>query len=313
MNVLVTGATGFIGRHLLEAMKNDNVRLRLLTRRADAKFDLSSATIVHGDLSATASLEPAFENLDVVVNLAAELRDGKNYEQTNIRGVVNVARLAKQNNVRVVHLSSVGVTGMQYSAKRIVVDEQTPCAPKNEYERTKLRSEEILNEAFGENSSQLVILRPTNVFGDAHPREALLRFLQSVKNRKPLVCTKDAMVNYVYVKDLAQVIRHFTLGKSAGVFNVGQTMLFLDFLRASAKLLSVEPRCTVLPRLLFALPEALGHFGKSGLRANLRSLSNRVEYSDARLLAAFPQAYPFGTLKGLERTIEYYKSKGVLG
>lgn len=316
MKILLTGATGFIGWHLLEALRDDGHEIVVLTRRAAPVFPegFRPAALVAADLSDAAALAPAFEGVDVVVNLAAELREQDKFESTNITGVENLIAQAKRCGVeRIVHLSSVGVVGMQYSPRHVVVDEETPCDPKNDYERTKLRSEQLFREKWSTDPAKLVMLRPTNVFGENHPRHALLNLLKTIQAGKTFICTADALVNYVYVKDLAYAIRHFIMKEPTHtVYNVGNAAHFTVFHRQVAKLLGVKPHCRVLPRWCFALPEALNYMGRSGVKAKLRSLSNGVEYSDLRLLGTNPDVNVLGTHYGLVQTIADYKARKLL-
>lgn len=316
MKILVTGATGFVGKHLLSALQGDALEVVVLSRRSQPQFPAGfrPAAVIPADLSDAAALAPAFEGVEVVVNLAAELRDAAKFESTNIAGVNNIIALAQQAGVRkIVHLSSVGVVGRQYAAKHTLVTEDSECHPQNEYERTKLESEKLLRTNWGDAPERLCILRPTNVFGEEHPRQALLNFLKTVRDGRKLICTKDALVNYVYVKDVAAAIRQFTLNPSRHtVYNVGQAMPFLDFYTMTAEQLGVKTNCKILPRWCFALPEAVGYLGRQGLKAQLRSLSNRVEYSEQRLRSETPALPVSGVREGLEKTIAAYRASQLI-
>ena len=311
MKILITGGTGFIGQHLLEELKDDAFSLRIISRQAKPAFWCTNKNfeVVQGDIADKGSLEKAFAGVDILVNLAAELRDPGKFEASNITGVKNIIELSEKNNIKkIVHLSSVGVVGMQYSRKKIVVDENTACHPKNEYERTKLQSEILLNE-FGKKSKTAInILRPTNVFGDHHPRQALLGFLQRVKSGGSFPAAPDAVVNYVYAKDVAHALR-FCLLNSIGnkTFNVGENMSFQDFLDLAAKELNVRGNTTRLPSLVFALLEVFGYFGIKKLRAQFRGLSNCVEYRDSYMQQSVK--YKYGIPSGLAHSVAFFKLK----
>ncbi|CAN5411970.1 NAD(P)-dependent oxidoreductase [soil metagenome] len=316
MKILITGASGFIGKHLLCALANDEVEVRIISRQSNLKFDdkIKQPEIIQADISDSAVLENAFEDIDVVINLAAEVRNPENFEKTNVQGVHVLANLAKKKNVKkFIHLSSVGVVGRQYSAKNIVVDESAICLPQNGYEKSKLESEKILTEAFSDNRGRLVLLRPTNVFGDEHPRNALLNYFQTIKNGSRFICTNDAMVNYLYVKDLVVSIRHFIFNTAAeNIYNVGNAMLFKDFFYESSRMIGSKSPLLILPDFCFAIPEMVGYFGMDNIKVKMRSLSNHVIYSDNRIQKEIPDIYNFGIMKGLQCTIDYYRSTGKL-
>jgi nucleoside-diphosphate-sugar epimerase len=255
-----------------------------------------------------ASLEKAFKGIDVVVNLAAELHDAGKFQATNIQGTHNVIALAKAHGIKkIIHLSSVGVVGMQYSRKRVIVDEHHPCRPRNNYERTKLEAERSLLEFASGSPVQLHILRPTNVFGDHHPRRALLRLLTKIREGGSFPLMTGAAVNYVYVKDVAAAIRHFLHQNGAGqVVNVGESMPLHDFLQLAAETSGRVLKTMDLSPAFFALPGSM----LKGPLARLKGLSNRVEYSDTYMRTHI--GYPYGLRTGLERTVKFYLDQRLL-
>lgn len=316
MKILITGGSGFVGQHLLSALASDNVDIRIISRKSGLEFRNKNIQpeVFLADITDILALEKAFIGIDIVINLAAELRNESDFEKTNIQGVKYLVALTKKYNVKkFIQLSSVGVVGMQYSSKHFVVDETTVCNPKNGYEKSKLESESILFHAFSEEKGRLVMLRPTNIFGDHHPRNTLLNFLQTIKNKKRLICTSNATVNYVYVNDLVSTIRHFIFNKAdSTVYNVGEASSFEKFFHESSRLIGTPPRLTILPHFCFAIPEAFGYLGIHNLKAKLRTLSNRVVYSDKKLQKEVPGIYSYGNEKGLQCTIDYYQSNGKL-
>ena len=139
--------------------------------------------IVEGDLSNQESLNRALSGITILINLAAEVRNLEKLEETNVGGTKRlIAAIREAKTVKeVIHLSSVGVVGMNYNLDLTEVDEQFPAEPKNEYERTKLLSEQLFLDFFRENPDlQWSVLRPTNVFGESHPFDALLNLMQHV-------------------------------------------------------------------------------------------------------------------------------------
>lgn len=310
MKIVLTGATGFIGQHVLPLLHGHEVCI--ISRKekpGDWKF---GGSWIKGSVSEKEKIQKAFTGADVLINLAAEIKDENLFHQTNIIGTNNLLELCKENGVkRIIHLSSVGVVGMQYSAKDIVVDESTPCNPKNGYEKTKYESEKRIEAAANENM-HVVILRPTNVFGDNHPRQALLGFLKNIQQKKQMACTKAAKVNYVYVGDLANTIAYFVANKEAapGIYNVGYSLDFSYFYELACKLMDSEPRLRILGKTLPGFLSAVGFFGISKIKRAAQAVSNQVMYSDEKLQQL--QKHKFGVEKGLMHTIEWYKKKGVL-
>lgn len=307
LKIAITGGSGFVGQHLLEDMGHSNYTLRIITRNASKKTVHlpAGSEIVEADLTNYQSLLKAFEGMDVIVNIAAEVRDQNLLAETNISGTQNLIKAAIENNIsKIIHLSSVGVVGMQYNNSSIIVDEETKCYPKNEYERTKLESEKLLIEASKKNNFQLTILRPTNIFGERHPFNALLHLIKHINSQKITVCTDSATVNYLYVKDLTQlIIKLIDDPKGQGVVNVGESMTLSSFIKSIASELGKKTNIISAPQFLINFSDVLGI-------KKLRSVSNRVVYNDGKLIIFYE--YPYGLKNGLKRTIAYYKNKNLL-
>jgi nucleoside-diphosphate-sugar epimerase len=307
LKIAITGASGFIGQHLLEDISHTSFSVRIITRNPLKTIGhvTPETEIIKADLKDLGSLKKAFAGIDVIVNIAAEVRNDKLLADTNIEGTKNLIKAATENKVKkIIHLSSVGVVGMQYSDCLTHVSEETECAPKNEYERTKLESEKLLLDADKKNNWQLTILRPTNVFGENHPYNALLHLMNHIHSEKPTVCTRLAKVNYLYVKDLSQlIVKLISDEKEYGIVNVGQHKDLNAFVKLISAELGKKPKMVIIPPFLIKISNLVG--------INiLKSVSNGVIYQDEKLKCFYK--YPFGIEQGLRNTIEYYKKQNLI-
>ena len=160
-SVCITGGTGFLGRHLVELLRNDaGTRVRVLTRgRGGAAFP-DTVELIAGDLMRPESLETFVEPGAVVINLAYL---GDRSSKDNIGAVKNLARLCKAAGAsRIVHVSTAVVAGR---VDDMVITEDSACRPHSEYERIKLAVECALVEELDE-TCPAVIVRPTAIFGE---------------------------------------------------------------------------------------------------------------------------------------------------
>lgn len=307
MNVLITGGTGFIGQHLLDELQADGLQLTVISRQASPKFwcDTKNFKVIQADIADKESIRKALTGIEAVINLAAELKKHDHFESTNITGTENLVELSEELGVKkIIHLSSVGVVGMQHSSSPLIVDETTQCYPKNGYERTKLESEMII----ARGSIPYTILRPTNVFGDHHPRQTLLGLMQRIKNGSPIPMSEKAMVNYVYAKDVAHAIRFCLLNKIEDkTINIGQSMPLKKFVETIAAQLGVKPNIKLLPSFFLSAMDFFGYFGVEKVKERLRSISNRVEYSDKFMNKII--GYKYRVEVGISTTLSYYKLK----
>ena len=305
--IVITGATGFIGKDLLKQLDVNAFDVTIVTRNKD-KFEgcfTESITIVEADLLTLHSLISAFNQQDILVNLAAEVRNLDLLEATNIQGTKNIIQAIQQTSVsKVIHLSSVGVVGKGYSHSPLLVDENTSASPANEYERTKWVSEQLFLEAAANGDFELAVLRPTNVFGENHPFNALLNLMRKIISGSPLFYVDGAMVNYVYVSDLNSFIVHLIKTNSfQGIYSVGKSMPLIDFYKMVGKELDVKTKIIKIPAFLIATVKKIG-------MKKLQPISNKVSYSDQKLEEIF--RYTFGLEKGIAKTVDYFKKRELL-
>lgn len=153
--VVLIGASGFIGEHLLNALAyKKDIEIRVLVHRRKSTSQVN-INFIQGDLLVPESLDALLSKNCTVINLAY-------LAQNNLEAMENLANACAQNHVRrLVHCSTAVVDGNSGSDR---ITEKTPCVPTSEYETTKLQMEDILLEvALGK--FEVTILRPTAVFG----------------------------------------------------------------------------------------------------------------------------------------------------
>lgn len=209
--VVVIGASGFIGEHLLNVLvERKDIELRVLVHRKKAKSH-PGINFIEGDLLKLDSLDALFGKNCTVINLAY-------LAQNNLDAMANLAKACAKNQVRrLIHCSTAVVDG---GARSDWVAESTPCIPTSEYEKTKLQIEAILLEA-AIGKFEVSILRPTAVFGAggenllklAHELimgNQCVNYVRScVFNRRSmnLVCVENVVAALVFLLDADKVDR----------------------------------------------------------------------------------------------------------
>jgi len=157
--ILLTGATGFIGRHLLDRLLGEGQRVRCLVR---GERTLPCETAL-ADLITGARVDRALAGVDTVIHLAGvtkALRPAE-YESGNVTASAILAREAAGKVKRFVHVSSLAAIGP--ASGNEPVNEDTPPHPVSIYGRSKLRGEEAVRNALPD----AVIVRPPVVYGPA--------------------------------------------------------------------------------------------------------------------------------------------------
>lgn len=314
IEIFITGASGFIGKSLIPLLNDEGLHLYLLTRDIRKKelcgFTNKNIEWVVGNLNDAESYERYVLKSSVIINLAGEINYLDNFHKTNVDGVQTLIDVVKKSaDKRIIHVSSVGVAGVQYSDRQKIVDECTACFLQNEYEQTKYAAEQILLRQIP--AKRLIILRPTNVFGENHPKNHLLNLFSQLTKQKMIICSKEARVNYVYVKDVASIIKQMLLSNSCyGIYNVGTAIAMSEFLHDIIELRHSTCKVVLINKYMFNLTILLKPFLSKTTWLKLKTLNNQVVYSDRKLLEDFP--YPIDLQIGLRKTIDFYVQKGLL-
>jgi nucleoside-diphosphate-sugar epimerase len=208
LKVLVTGATGFIGSHLVESLLQRGDQVRCLIRKTSALNWLRKLPIeaVRGDCQDKTSLREAVKGVDQVFHLAGVTKamEEKTYFQINAIGTENLIHACLETNTRLqkfVYLSSQAAAGPCRNGGKKKESDQ--CEPVSPYGRSKRMGEELAMAHCQE--LPLLILRPCAVYG---PRDrdiyAFFRLLS--KRIKPCLSGQDQHVSMCYVQDVVQAI-----------------------------------------------------------------------------------------------------------
>jgi 2-alkyl-3-oxoalkanoate reductase len=261
--VLVTGATGFIGRRLvarLHAMGESVRALALPGESTDQIPELAGAEIVRGNVTDPAALGRAVRGAQRVYHLAAivgDWGDDATFEAVNVGGTRNLCAAARDADVeRLVMVSSVVVYGWRLHTS--ICDEASPAGvPSGPYSRTKRRSEEIALEHQARGELEVVVVRPGNVYG-AGSRNWVNEIARLARRRRLVVIdggSGDAGI--VYVDNVVDVIvRAGQVAAARGrIYNAqdGQGVSWRRYLGDIASLVGAPP-----PRLSIPHPVALG-------------------------------------------------------
>ena len=186
--VLVTGAGGFIGSHLVATLVERGANVRGLIRytsRGDRGAlawldeDVSDAVeIVLGDVRDAESVAAASKGTDVVMHLAAQIAipysyvNPRDFFETNVLGTFNVARAALDNGVgRVVHTSTSEVYG---TAQTVPITEDHPLETQSPYAASKLGADKLIDSFHRSFELPATVLRPFNTYGPHQSARAVI-------------------------------------------------------------------------------------------------------------------------------------------
>lgn len=193
--VLVTGASGFIGKPLMMCLQSKEgflVRGAVRQTGVDSLAEGIDLAAI-GDISATTNWKSAVEGIDVIVHTAAKVhvieksgkKDSDEFHNVNVAGTLNLARQAVQNGVRrFVYLSSIKVNG-DVTKSSIPFTEDDEPNPQDTYAKSKAEAEAGLWEISKQSCLEIVIIRPTLVYGPG-VKANFLNLLKMLSWRIPL-------------------------------------------------------------------------------------------------------------------------------
>ena len=225
MNILITGATGFIGRHLLKALIEKDHHCRCLVRKSssvDELFDNPLIELFQGDVTKPETLKGVGKSVEVVYHLAAvghvaavceDEESCKEYFKQNVEGTRSIVEACGRDSVkRFIHFSSTAAMGL---IKRPVIDETVPCQPQTPYQKSKYESELAAFETGKKFGMEVIVLRPCMVYGPGGKGE-FLKFCRLIKKGIfPRIGLGENLTPIVHISDLVQA--------SAKALNRGQT------------------------------------------------------------------------------------------
>jgi nucleoside-diphosphate-sugar epimerase len=210
MRLLVTGGTGFIGSHLAEAGRRRGAEVVAfgLTDRPEEKANAEllasqGAEILPGSITDAALCRRAMQGVTHVFHLAVAMREGGKsdefFESINLDGTRHLLEAASVQRVqRFIYCSTIGIYGHRAPG---VTREDSPLAPGNIYERTKVSAERLVREFAEKCDVPSVVLRPADVYGPRDQR--LLKMFKGVsRGRFPLFGAGEGRRHMVYVDDV---------------------------------------------------------------------------------------------------------------
>jgi nucleoside-diphosphate-sugar epimerase len=326
MQVLVTGATGFLGMNLVRRLLSDGEDVRVLTRSLERARPLTGqgAQAVVGEMTDSSALGAAMQGVEVVYHLAGKLFTPgvpeREYYRTHVDGArALLACCQEQPSVeRLVYVSTTGVLGVTGDQP---ADENAPCAPTNAYERSKWEAEQLVRETLGENTPT-VIVRPGLVYGpgDRHMLgffRAIQRGLFRPPGRRPV------WLSVIYVDDMVEALllcaKH---PRAVGeCFHIASpTPVTMASLSATiAMAMGKRPPAGTIPLAVARAAAAFGDFlpaklkplaPLTGTRLDFLTHSRVYNVSKAERLLGFVAETDLSV--GISRAVDWYRQGGYL-
>lgn len=309
MRLLVTGASGFVGRQLCAGLVRQGHMIRAAVRGEDS-IDNCETTQV-GEIDGNTRWENALCDADVVIHLAARVHVMHDeatdplaeFRRVNVAGTERLARSAAAGGVkRLVYVSSIKVNGEATHDGNRFTEADPPC-PQDPYAVSKYEAEQALHRIAAETGLEVVIVRPPLIYG-AGVKGNFAQMLKVLATRIPLpLASVRNLRSLVYVGNLADALIVCATHPAAA----GQTYLVCDGEDIStASLLRHLGAAMGRPALLLPCsPALLKLAGRvAGKADQVERLLGSLQVDSGKIRRELDWAPPYTLQQGLQETAE---------
>ncbi len=311
IKVLVTGASGFVGKSIIAELNQRNIftiAVGRITVLSDAKVFIAVP-----DFSAKDIWQKTLSNCDVIIHLAARVHVMNNqiknplkaFLTVNLDHTVNLAEAAAKAGVkRFVFVSSIKVNG-EYTEKQPFTENDLP-NPRDPYAVSKHKAEKALRQIEKETGMHVVILRPPLIYG-AGVKANFAALLRLIDKKLPLpLANINNKRSLIYVNNFVDAIITCAIHPAA----VGQTYLVSDGEDVSIpQLIKKIALAFGKPSYLFPLPIFMMRFLAKfiGKAASVDRMTESLVIDNSKIRQELNWKPPFTMAEGLNATVDWYR------
>lgn len=289
--VLITGADGFIGSHLVERLLDEGAIVKAFVYYNSfnnwgwldtlSKEVLSKIEIFSGDIRDPYGVKEAMKGCDVVFHLAALIaipysyHSPDSYVDTNIKGTLNIVQAAKELNIEKILVTS--TSEVYGTALYVPIDEKHPKQGQSPYSATKIGADHLADSFFRSFNLPVTIVRPFNTFGPRQSARAVIPTiitqlltgkeeikLGALHPTRDLLYVKDTVNGFVEIAKSDSLIGHevnIATNSEITVGNLAQSLI--DIINPNAKIVSddirLRPQKSEVERLFGSNEKILQH------------------------------------------------------
>lgn len=329
MKILVTGASGFLGGHLIRELIKRGYSVTSMARRTSNIKKLEGTEIRYGDLLDESSLIEATKGIDIVVHLAAYYTfSGKKelYKKVNVEGTKSLCEAALRNNVkRIIYCSSTEAIG---PVKNPPGNENTEPNPQYEYGRSKLMAEEVVKSYRGKGLEHTII-RPTGIYGPENVNDVSYWFITSFANRslvtRFIVGSGKNLIQFVHVDDVVQgfclaIEKHEVSRNQTYIISEDRAYTYEEVYKILSEIFNTDPPKFHVPPLIAKLVVAPIGFAKRLMGDdNFMWRSSTIDavtcdryYSIEKARTELGYVPKYNLRRGLEETVKWYVDSGMI-
>lgn len=312
--ILITGADGFIGSHLTEALIEDGYDVRAFVYYNSfnsygwldsiSKETKSKIEFFSGDIRDPNGVKEAMKGIDIVFHLAALIaipfsyHSPDSYIDTNVKGTLNIIQAARDNNVKRVLVTS--TSEVYGTAQFVPITELHPKQPQSPYSASKIGADAIADSFYRSFDLPITIVRPFNTFGPRQSARAVIPTIISqllngekeiklgdITPTRDLLFVKDTINGFLKISQCDQLIGHEVNIATQSEITIGDL--------AQELINNINPSAKIITDKVRLRPEKSEVFRLFGSNEKLKSLTN------------WTQSYTLQ--EGLKQTIEWFSQK----
>ena len=316
--VCVTGASGFVGKKLVEKLMSEGFLVRVLTRNSKRSFP-DGVEIFYADLAAnTCNLKGFFSGCDIFFHCAGEIQVIEHMHALHVDGLERLLKTfcseidLTGSPMHWVQLSSAGIYGKckdNLAAARKIT-ELSKIRPDSEYEITKARADKLLIEASKSGAFTFSILRPSNIIGIDMPNQSFRELVENIIRRRFFyIGSTQSVSNFIHVDDVVLALLLCSYSKRAvnQIFNLSNDCALSDIVLSLSLDKKMKHKRIIVPEWLVRFVVAVtSNFFKLALtQSRVDALVSRTYYPNTKI----KRLLRFSPKKSIsEFAIEYSKA-----
>lgn len=322
-NILVTGATGFIGFNLVLRLLKEKKKVRALVRKGSKlnKLKKLNLEIVYGSLEDINSLKRATKNIKKVFHCASLLGSPKitlrKILKVNVKGTENLLKACIANKVkRFIYFSSVAAMG----DAGLNANEKTECKPTTFYDISKYKAELVVKEY--SKKIGVIIIRPTTVYGPGEIRNKAKLFQLIKKKRFVIIGNGKNLISLVYIDNLIDVVILAANKKNAiwRVYIVSDKRSYTinEFIETIAKVENVKTPWHIplwIAKLLAFFLETLSRItGTTPIlyKERIKNLTKNSSFDISKAEKELNYKPKISLEQGIRKTADWYKKQNII-
>lgn len=311
--ILVTGASGFVGRSLVSALISEGHYVRCAVSNKTDK--LPAEQVIVDRLELKPDWSRALKEIDIVIHLAARVHIMQKQSQTSLDEYFKVNSIATKELAeeaaahgikRFVFLSSIKVNG-EYTLENAPFTESSVTNPDDPYGQSKLYAEQYLKIISKNTDMEVVILRPPLVYGPG----VKANFLKMIKLvNKSWLLPFGKVTNkrsFIYIDNLISALCTVAVNPKAGnqvyLVSDNESWSLTELLNTLANQMNVKLRTISIPNQLLS-----GIFKLCGLNSLTQRLLGSLEVSNNKIKEELGWNPPVRSIDGLKDTVKWYQN-----